>query len=257
MCRIAGYFGPPAPLASLLVTPSHGLRAQAKEPRELPPGIIGSDGHGVGWFVDHCRQPARTRSILPIWADENVDTMSMHITSSSIVASTRTATRQMPVAITNTPPFQPRDGLLVHNGSIDDFHEKVADRLRDAIAPATRQRILGNTDTEYLTALLHDREEGPLEHRVRKALGTAAEHIERAGTTAQLNLIVAERDALVIVRLALGKDAPSLYVHVTDESVTAASEPLDDGGGWESVAPGEIITVRGAARGCTVDRARV
>ena len=74
MCRIAGYLGEVQPLGALLSAPPHSLREQAKTPRELPPGTIGSDGFGVGWFVAGQAQPARFRSLLPIWVDENIDT---------------------------------------------------------------------------------------------------------------------------------------------------------------------------------------
>lgn len=257
MCRIAGYLGSLAPLSALLTTPPHGLREQARRPRELPGGIVGSDGHGVGWFAEHCAQPARIRSILPIWADENLDTMAEHVRSSSIVASSRTATRDMPVAITNTPPFQAGRALFVHNGQVADFHEKVMDGLRAAIDATTRQNILGNTDTEYLAALLHDRRDLPLEERVRSMLAVVADHVGRAGVTAQLNVIVCERDALVAVRHALGEDAPSLHVRAAREGVTVASEALDDQPSWTDVESGTVLSVRLADDAAVLSRSRL
>ena len=116
--------------------------------------MVGSDGFGVGWFVDGRVDPARYRNTMPVWVDENVATMGTHITASCFVASSRTATREMPVALTNTAPFVARDTLLVHNGSVDDFHRGPMDRFRAELQLETRARIFGNSDSEHLAAFL-------------------------------------------------------------------------------------------------------
>jgi gamma-glutamyl hercynylcysteine S-oxide hydrolase len=257
MCRIAGYFGDPVPLSALLISPPHSLRGQAKAPRELPPGIVGSDGFGVGWFADGSPVPARYRSVLPIWTDDNVDTMSEQVSSSVIVASCRTASQRMPLGMANTPPFLAGHSLLVHNGGISDFHRTVLERLRSELSAGARADVLGNSDTEYLSALLRDRREVSLVEGVRAMLAVLRRCLAGADASAQLNLIVARREELVVVRHAIGDDAPSLHVHVAASGVTAASEPMDADAGWRSLEPGDVVSVSRAAGELSVAWSRV
>ena len=241
MCRIAGYLGEPLPLSDLLASPPHSLRDQAKLPRELPAGVIGSDGFGVGWFAAGQPQPARFRSLLPIWVDENIDTLAGHVRSSSIVASSRTASRRMPVAIANTPPFLAGSALLAHNGEIADFPSTTLDLMRSALSASTRADIIGNTDTEYLSALLRDRREPSLVDRVRAMLQVVRHCVEASQTSAQLNLIVATANELVVVRHAIDAAAPSLYVRQVANGLLAASERMDDVAGWQALQAGDVV----------------
>ncbi|MDB5217674.1 MAG: hypothetical protein JWO86_5601 [Myxococcaceae bacterium] len=205
--------------------------------------MIGSDGFGFGWFAGDDREPARYRSTLPIWVDENVDTMSPHLRSTCIVASSRTASREMPVAMTNTPPFDFGGALLVHNGAIHDFHETVLEPLRAQLSVETRARILGNTDTEYIAALLRERT-GDLAARVRETIGMITTAIRDARVRGQLNLIVASGDELVATRHAVDDDVPSLWMRASADSFTVASEPMEENDGWSEIPAGTLITVR-------------
>jgi glutamine amidotransferase len=245
MCRIAGYLGVPQPLNALLAAPPRSLRQQAKAPRELPPGVVGSDGFGVGWFVPGHALPARFRSLLPIWVDENVDTLAEHVRSSVIVASSRTASRRMPVAIANTPPFLAGSALLAHNGEIADFPHTALDALRAELSPSVRADIIGNTDSEYLAAILRERPEQTLVDRVRSMLQIVRRHVEASQTAAQLNLIIAAESELVVLRYATAAAAPSLYVKQLPNGLIAASEPMDETPGWRGLAPGQMVTATG------------
>jgi glutamine amidotransferase len=252
MCRIAGYLGHPIALDALLVRPTRSLAVQARCPRELPPGMIGSDGFGFGWFAEHDGRAARYRSTLPIWVDENVDDLSPHLRSSCIVASSRTASRKMPVSMTNTPPFKVGRALLVHNGAIDDFHEKVLERLRAPLGVDTRSQIYGNTDTEYLAAVMSDGS-GDLSARVLDALRSIGTAIRDAGTTGQLNVIVGDGEQLVVTRYAVGVDAPSLWVRSKPGSFTVASEPMNDDDDWTQVAPDTLLVARRDAAAAPIE----
>ena len=248
MCRIAGYLGSPVSLDTILTLPKRSLVHQARDPHELPPGVTGSDGFGIGWFPEEVAEAsqkasaARFRSTLPIWADENVPTLVPHVRSACFVASSRTASRRMPVAILNTPPFVAGDGLLVHNGVIEHFHAEVLETLRAQLHSDTRARIYGNTDSEYLAGLLGDRTERELVDRVRALLDVVGHAVRKAGVTAQLNLIVAERRELVATRFALGTRQPSLAIRTAGGSTAFASEPMDDEG-WSSVDESTLVRV--------------
>jgi gamma-glutamyl hercynylcysteine S-oxide hydrolase len=242
MCRIAGFIGPDAPLSTLVSAPPHSLRKQAHSPRELRPGLIGSDGYGIAWLANDDRI-ARYRQILPIWADANLEEMAPHIRSRCFVASTRTATDDMPVSLTNTPPFRIGDIMLVHNGQISDFHSEVAQTLWLELSAQARRQIQGNSDSEYIAAVIADTPRGPLDVRVRCALRRVAEHVRAAGNKAALNLIAADTERLVAVRYALGQENPSLYYAREERNGTwFASEPLDDRT-WTRVSTQTLLCV--------------
>lgn len=203
--------------------------------------MLGSDGYGIAWHSG-AESPARYRQTLPIWTDPNLDTLAPHLFASSFVASTRTAEHAMPVAITNTPPFCFGRTMFVHNGSIPDFHEKLIEALREHLRVETRRAVLGNTDSEYLAACLSDAPGESLVERVRNMLCTVTDAIRSARTHAQLNLIAAEADELVAVRLAVQTDAPSLYVaRRNHEGVVVASEALCEDEPWTRVSEGTLL----------------
>jgi glutamine amidotransferase len=257
MCRIAGYLGQPLPLSALLASPPHSLRDQAKLPRELPPGVIGSDGFGVGWFAAEEPLPARYRSLLPIWVDENIDTFADHIRSSAIVASSRTASRRMPVSVANTPPFCAGSSLLAHNGEIENFPRSALELIRRELSEAARADILGNTDTEYLAALLRDRREARLVDRLIGTLDVVKRSVEAARSSAQLNLIVATAHELVVLRHSIGAAAPSLYVKHSASGLLAASEPMDDAADWRALNPGDMVIATDVAHTVTIEWTRI
>jgi gamma-glutamyl hercynylcysteine S-oxide hydrolase len=244
MCRIAGFLGSPVTLSSVVSEPTHSLRAQGRAPRELPPGMLGSDGYGIGWMSEHAGEPARYRQTLPIWSDVNLDTLAPHIRASCFVAATRTAQDGMPVAITNTPPFCFGSVLLVHNGSIERFHQTVSEELRQRLGPELRTRVQGNTDSEYLAALVAQASGADLEQRVRGALKEVCAAVRRAKTVAQLNLIAVDGQQLIAVRYALGKEAPSLYFAERAESgVVVASEAMSEHETWTRVPEDHLVRV--------------
>lgn len=245
MCRIAGYLGAPTSIATVVSETPHSLRKQAREPRELPPGMLGSDGYGIAWHSGLRDAPARYRQTLPIWTDPNLDTLAPHLEAACFVASTRTADRAMPVSLTNTPPFCFGSVMFVHNGSIPDFHAKLIEPLREPLRVETRRAILGNTDSEYLAGCLADAAGATLAQRVGSMLRTVSEVVKRAGSReAQLNLIAAEANELVAVRYAIGTHAPSLYVATrARRAVVVASEALCEDEPWTRVSEGSLLRV--------------
>ncbi|MDB4974044.1 MAG: ergothioneine biosynthesis protein EgtC [Myxococcaceae bacterium] len=242
MCRIAGFLGFPCSLTAVLTEPTRSLRQQGRAPRELPEGMLGSDGYGFAWLTEHGGQAARYRQTLPIWSDSNLDTLAPFLEARCFVAATRTAQDNMPVAITNTPPFCFGRTMLVHNGSIGRFHTSVLEALRARLGAETRSAVQGNTDSEYLAALLADTAGEDLEARVRGMLRFVRERVTEAGTEAQLNVIAADGAELVAAREAIDEPAPSLY-YLLREGVGAfvASEPLTEDETWTRVPDGQLL----------------
>ena len=204
--------------------------------------MFGGDGHGVAWWRADGQGPARYRNTLPLWSDVNVNELADYVEATLIVASTRTASAAMPVALPNTPPFVAGGLALAHNGEIVNFHGPVAEGLRAELSVAGRASLRGNTDTEMLVALLA---ETPRAHslavRVEALLTTLRRHVQTARTSATLNLLVADGQTLVVVRTAVEAEPPSLYRSTrADGSVWIASEAYDDGAPWSLVEPNRV-----------------
>lgn len=204
--------------------------------------MLGADGYGFAWLADGSSEAACYRSVVAIWSDPNLDALAPHVRSGCFVASTRTAEQSMPLAFTNTPPFCSGRTMLVHNGTSERFHEGMVEDMRASLAPETRRRIRGNTDSEYLAGLLADAEGETLEARVRAMLAQAAGSVRRAGTKAQLNVIAGDGRQLVAARYAVSKPAPSLYFSMREGvGLFVASEPLSESDMWTRMSEGTLV----------------
>jgi glutamine amidotransferase len=246
MCRLSAWLGPPTTLDALLLDPPHSLREQSRHPRELPPGMLNADGHGFACYADGRAEPAVYRTVAPMWADDNLSSLAPVLRATCVVASTRSATRRMPVSATNTAPFAHGPHALVHNGEIADFHARVMAPLRAAVGPAYAAEVRGNTDSEHAFALLRSHLDGrPLADALRATLARLDGLIRDAGVTAQLNLIAS--DGRVVV--AVGDAPPTLYVCDRGaRGAFVASEALDPGDDWRPVEPETMVTLeRGRA----------
>ena len=214
--------------------------------------MLGADGYGFAWLPDASSEAARYRSVMAIWSDPNLDALAPHVRAGCFVASTRTAQQNMPVSFTNTPPFCSGRTMFVHNGTSERFHERLSEDMRAALAPVTRRRIMGNTDSEYLAALLADARGETLEARVRAMLRIAAGLVRRAETEAQLNVIAGDGRQLVAARLGVNKAAPSLYYCVRESTgAYVASEPLSESDAWTRM-PESALVVATRGRGDSV-----
>jgi ergothioneine biosynthesis protein EgtC len=251
MCRIFGYLGSSRSVRELLLTPAHALVHQARRPRELPPGTVGSDGYGFAWYTPASASPGWYRSTLPIWADENLPNIGSHLQSGCVLASVRSATAGMPVSVPNTPPHVRGAISLVHNGQLEGFADHWMTRIRTELPIKVQSSIVGNSDSEHLMAVLtaelgdevvtSDR----LDHATRKLVERCAAWSGELGRPALLNMIISDGTTLVATRSAFGGDCPSLYVWQRQgdsiAAVIVASEPTFDDPGWEPVPMGTLL----------------
>jgi glutamine amidotransferase len=250
MCRIVAYLGPPLPLADLLFTPDHSLAEQARAPRELPPGTLGADGHGVAWYAEGRAEPARYRSILPLWTDVNVRSLAQAVRSRCALASVRSATQDIPVDFANTPPYVEGPVALVHNGELEDFRTAWRRPLRAMLSDERDARVEGGTDTEAVFALVAEElAAAPPSARaiagaVVRAVARLGRHAAATSKTAGLNLIASDGASLVATRLAFGREAPSLYMAYDGAAGSGwlASEPLSDRLAWRPVPERSLVT---------------
>ncbi len=251
MCRMIGYLGESATLASLVREPPHSLEKQSYAPK-LQSAVVNADGWGAGWYLPGDPEPCLYRSTAPIWADVNCAHICRAARSGCMLAAVRSSTDPLSMSHANTQPFSADQLCYLHNGFIRDFDRKVARRLRAKLSDEQHERLRGNTDSEHVFALLldeHAKLGGSAERladAVRATLLEVMQLSRAADTEALLTLIVGDGKRLVAARAAVGAEAPSLFV-LTGPSrlvpgTVVASEPLDDDPAWSKV-PENVVLV--------------
>lgn len=246
MCRLAAYLGAPVSLRQFLFDPPHSLFVQSWAPQELRYARLNADGYGFGWYGEE-QQPLMYVNPAPIWADPNLPHLARALNSDLWIASIRSATAGHPVNHANTQPFCDNELLFDHNGFIEDFHEHVRPVLSEALAPAFLGAIRGNTESEYLFALLRQllAEDGELP--IEQALQELAARVDAwtGDRVALLNIVVTEGERIYALRHACGDPCPSLYYTTDDEmfpdAQLLASERLTDSGFWQSIPDHQIL----------------
>ena len=243
MCRIAAYMGAPGFLNDILLAPEHGLSRQAWDAREMESATVNADGWGAAWLDDDDR-PAVYRNILPIWADVNVEPLARSLRSRLWLGNVRSATPGLGTDHANTQPFCDEHLLFTHNGFVDRFATTLRARLRAELAPAVETSIVGNTDSEYLFALLRQQAGDPVT-RVRTAIALLRGWLaETPDVRALLAFVLTDGERLVAVRTAINARAPSLYYHADWRAGTMiASEPFDTDSGWTRIETDTLVVV--------------
>ncbi len=247
MCRLAAYLGPPIALQQFLLEPTHSLYQQSWAPRELSYARLNADGFGIGWYpLD--REPAVYLNQMPIWSDTNLPGLARSLTNGLWVATVRSATAPYRSGPANTQPFF-HDGLLfMHNGFVEDFDRSLRGRIRHFLSTEVEAGIGGNTDSEYIFALLRQLlatdEEMSLEETMRAGLALVDEWLD--GRKALLNLLLTDGERLFATRHALKGECPSLYFTTDDEcfdegAQLIASERLTDGEFWQPVPEHHLL----------------
>ncbi len=246
MCRIAAYLGEPVALSHFLLDPPHSLEVQGWAPQELKYARLNADGFGFAWYDDEDR-PAVYVNPAPIWSDPNLPHLARSLASPLWIASVRSATAGNPVNHVNTQPFVDNEFLFDHNGLIDDFHGALQQHMIQQLAPELLATIRGNTESEYLFAvlrqLLKDNPDMPVETALAELMDNIASWTE--GHRCLLNLVVSDGERLYAVRHAIGDDCPSLYYTTDDEMFPGAqliaSERLTESSFWQSVPEHQIL----------------
>jgi glutamine amidotransferase len=241
MCRLAAYTGPNLSLAKFLLAPGHGLMEQSWAPREMREARLNADGYGFGWFAaDGCA--ATYRIPMPIWTDANLPSLARSLVAGQWLANVRSASDKMPVNPFNTMPFAEDRLLYMHNGFVQDFAYTLRPQLRRTLDSEFESAIHGNTDSEYIFALLRQlraqRASEPMDNALIALCSTLAQWL--GDTKALLNFIIGDGQSLYAVRHAINGECPSLY-YCTGEpdypgGVLVASEPMTDATCWTGVA---------------------
>ncbi len=248
MCRLAAYLGPATSLQTFLLDPPHSLYRQAWEPQELQYARLNADGYGFGWYGPDDR-PAIYTSALPIWSDSNLPHLARTLAQPLWLAEVRSATPGNPVHQFNTAPFHDDRLLFVHNGFIRDFHQRVMQRITRKLDPGIAAAIRGNTDSEYLFALLRqlvsEHSNADIPAAMTRLFGLIDDWID--GQPVLLNIIVTEGQRLYATRHALNHECPSLYYTTDDElfpgGQVIASERMTVDSYWQPVPEHHLLVL--------------
>ncbi|MAQ15269.1 MAG: ergothioneine biosynthesis protein EgtC [Sandaracinus sp.] len=243
MCRVLAYVGAPRSLAELLVEPAHSLEVQSYAPKEMEEALLNADGFGVAWYTAGREEPARYRTILPMWADQNVRDFAGHVRSGHVLAAVRSATPGIGHGLANTQPFVHGPLTFLHNGFIRDFRRGAARRLREGLGDAAYHALGGNSDSEHLFGVFLDDwlEHGDLVRGLQETLRRA--DAARDGARALLSLVVSDGTTVAAVTQAFDGTAPTLYRRNASEGTLIASEPTSPSEGWTRLEPGVVTTV--------------
>lgn len=253
MCRFLAYLGPPRSLDELLFDHPHSLVHQSYQPREMEEALLNADGFGVAWYTEAASTPARYRSVLPMWGDDNLPEMAPHIRSGAVLANVRSATPGIGIAVANTQPFTHGRWAFTHNGYIERFRHTLMRRMQSALGDEAHAAIEGNSDSEYLFGHLLDRllaggpdgDVDPVE-ALSRSMGEVCGWIEEAGIKALLNVAITNGRELFVLRHAINGNPPSLYLRregLKGGGLLVASEPPFEPDRWEEVSPGRILRI--------------
>lgn len=252
MCRIAAYLGPELDLNGFLRAAPHSLFRQSWAPREMLTATVNADGWGAAW-LDADGRPAVYRHTHPVWSDRNVDALARSLHSRLWVGNVRSATAGLGTHDVNTQPFADQRLVFTHNGFVTDFAHTLRRRLREALAPELEADIEGNTDSEYLFALIRQQRTDPAT-ALQRALAWTRERLEPEGIKALLNIIVTDGERVAASRAAVAADCPSLYWHAGHPGfgggALVASEPFDDDPGWTELPPQHLIDLQPGVTPC-------
>ncbi|MGH8502625.1 MAG: ergothioneine biosynthesis protein EgtC [Gammaproteobacteria bacterium] len=247
MCRLAAYLGPPVLLQQFLLEPKHSLYEQSWAPHELNFARLNADGFGVGWYSAD-RKPAIYVNQMPIWSDCNLPALARSLSNPLWMAMVRSATSPYRTGLANMQPFSHDGVLFMHNGYVEDFDHSLRGRIRHFMSTTIEAGIGGNTDSEYIFALLRQLlasdDELTLENALRGGLALIDEWLH--GRKALLNVLLTDGQRLYATRHALNAECPSLYFTTDDEyfdegAQLIASERLTEGEFWQPVPEHHLL----------------
>lgn len=276
MCRFIVYKGHEILMADLVTRPRQSLIRQSYKAREREEPLNG-DGFGVGWYVPEIDPtPCVFTSILPAWSNRNLHHLAAKTKTCSLFAHVRAASPGSLVSEVNCHPFQHREFLWMHNGSIAQFRS-IKRRLRQALDDELYGMTEGTTDSEQAFALylqnlkphLSDYNEETLERVMVETIGQITGWTAEVGVAAAsyLNFVLSDGQSIVATRYVdspdvepqtlylsegqhlehLGGDGDYRLTPVTGSrpgAVIVASEPLtDDRHGWQLVPRNHVVVI--------------
>lgn len=245
MSRLTAYIGPDIALQELLIRPPNSLYAQARESHEAFHASFNADGFGIGWY--HNDAPLRYTQTSPIWHDRNLGALTRSLQSELWLAVVRNSIGGDDATPYNAQPYLSDSLMFMHDGFVTDFNRNLKPACLNYLSPEVASNIHGNSESEYLFALLrqrmNDSDKLSLEHAVADILSNL--EISLRDIPSVMNLVISDGHRLIATRHATAHDCASLY-YATDcnrfpGGQLLASEPLDDDSNWEPVLENHLV----------------
>ena len=260
MCRHLAYVGVPRPIRELVTDPQFGLVRQAYAPRRQRHGTVNADGFGVGWYAEAPANPiagltagsaevadpvpARYRRAVPIWTDANLPDLARAVRTRALLAAIRDGTPGFPYNDQACAPFAAGTVLFSHNGALPGGAPALA-TLAAGLDPAELVGLESPTDSAVLWALVRRclAAGDPLPTAISAIFAPTTHPSPTDPPTTDLasahgwrNLLATDGGTIVAVR-----DGDSLCWRSLDGGVVVASEPYDDGPGWQDVPDRHLL----------------
>ncbi len=226
--------------------PDHSLYHQSWEPKEMEEAALNADGFGFGW-LNPTRQTAIYTNTCPIWSDTNLTALSDSLFSPYWLANVRSATPGQSVSQDNTHPFKFGQILFTHNGYIENFNTDIRTRLHEILKPSIQSGIQGNTDSEFLLALLRQqlKHTSDIAQAIQGMVSILTEMI--TDEKVLLNLIIGDGTQFYVLRHAINGTCPTLYYSTEEnefpDSILVASEALTESGKWQAIPEHSYCTI--------------
>ncbi|SNS46608.1 ergothioneine biosynthesis protein EgtC [Rhodococcoides kyotonense] len=231
MCRHLGYLGPARGVADVLTAGANSLRVQSWAPKDMRGGgTINADGFGAAWWGP--RGVGSYRNAMPIWSDPAIDNTLADVESTAVVAAVRSATVGMPIERTACAPFTDEQWAFSHNGVVFGFPDVLVELASD-IPTRDLLTLPAPTDSAVLWVVLKRLFQ---DHEPEKALRQLASRVLAASPNPRLNLLLGDGRNLYATTVY-----HSLAVLDTGDSVTIASEPLDDDPRWNPIGDHKFV----------------
>ncbi len=226
--------------------PDHSLYRQSWEPEEMEEAVLNADGFGFAW-LNTSKQTVIYTDTRPIWSDTNLSILCDSLFSPHWLANVRSATPGQSISQDNTHPFKCGQLLFTHNGYVENFNPDIRTRLHEILEPSIQSGIQGNTDSEFLFAMLRQQ----LNHTpdIAEAIQGMVSILTEMITDEKvlLNLIVGNGTRFYILRHAINGQCPTLYYSTGEnefpDSIWIASEALTESGKWQAVPEHSYCTI--------------
>jgi len=224
------------------------------------------DGYGIGWYADST--PIVYRNVIPSWNDVNLMHLLPSIRTKSLLAHIRAVVplskdskfkkyvSHIPVNTYNCHPFQYKDIMFCHNGTIESFYDgSLRKKIINKISNNLITEIKGNTDSEYLFFLILSFIENG--NSPNQAIVSSFLFLNSLSDTniCSLNIYLNINNISYITRYINSNEhqPPSLYLSTCKNRTIITSEPLNTKEcEWDVVENNSLITINNTTRNYTI-----
>lgn len=248
MSRLAAYIGSTISLDDLLFTPQQGLYQQSLDPGSVQYARPSADGFGFGWYHKH--SPQRYVRECPIWHDHNLKTLATTMTAPLWLANVHNAGDSIAeISLMNTQPFRDDQWLFMHHGFVENFSTNLKLACHEYLSNAVVANMHGNSEAEYLFAMLRQRMLDPdhigIEAAMQDILSTL--EVSLRDISSMLNIIVTDGDKIYAARHATNRECPPLYYTTHDDQFPGgkliATKPLTDSDNWHMIPEHHLLVL--------------